>query len=67
MSDTNWQKSSFSGDGEDNHCVELAHAGTRRILLRESDNPAVVVATRPGALGVFLRAAKAGAFDAVAR
>ncbi|MFC0597442.1 DUF397 domain-containing protein [Streptomyces palmae] len=62
-----WRKSSYSGEAQ-NACVELAHVpGAARILLRESDDPVVVVATAAGVLGAFVRAAKAGAFDAVAR
>ncbi|MDX3532717.1 DUF397 domain-containing protein, partial [Streptomyces sp. ID05-39B] len=33
-----WQKSSFSGGGEGNDCLELASSPTR-IHLRESDTP----------------------------
>lgn len=33
-----WQKSSFSGGGDGNECVELA-PGESSLLLRESDEP----------------------------
>ncbi|MEU9955714.1 DUF397 domain-containing protein [Streptomyces sp. NPDC050982] len=33
-----WQKSSFSGGGDGNECVELA-PGDSSLLLRESDEP----------------------------
>ncbi|MYW69207.1 DUF397 domain-containing protein [Streptomyces sp. SID8379] len=36
---TPWQKSSFSGGGEGNNCVELAPAPGNAIRLRESDTP----------------------------
>ncbi|WP_431044546.1 DUF397 domain-containing protein [Streptomyces sp. P1-3] len=62
-----WQKSSYSADGEDNHCVELARTAGPAVLLRESDDPQQIIATGPAPLRGFLRAAKAGAFDAVAR
>ncbi|MFI8991286.1 DUF397 domain-containing protein [Streptomyces antimycoticus] len=57
-----WRKSSFSGHGEDNHCVELASAGGE-IRIRESDTPADILTTTPGRLGTFIRAVKAGALD----
>ncbi|MET8181691.1 DUF397 domain-containing protein [Streptomyces sp. NPDC005336] len=57
-----WRKSSFSGNGEDNHCVELLIADGK-IKLRESDAPADIITTTPGGLGTFIRAAKAGTFD----
>ncbi|MCZ4100276.1 DUF397 domain-containing protein [Streptomyces sp. So13.3] len=57
-----WQKSSFSGADEGNSCVELASlAGA--VLLRESDDPGVIVTTTPAALRAFLRDVRAGAFD----
>jgi hypothetical protein len=57
-----WQKSSFSGSGEENACVELA-TSSAGIHLRESDDPGELLTTTPGPLGAFLRAAKAGEFD----
>ncbi|MCZ4100275.1 DUF397 domain-containing protein [Streptomyces sp. So13.3] len=57
-----WRKSSFSGADEGNNCVELAPlAGA--VLLRESDDPRVIVTTNPAAVGAFLDALKDGAFD----
>lgn len=51
-----WQKSTYSQDGGD--CVELtAHGGA--VLLRESDNPAVVLTTTRKDLALFLRFLKA--------
>ncbi|WP_431043481.1 DUF397 domain-containing protein [Streptomyces sp. P1-3] len=63
MRQVRWRKSSFSGTGPDNNCVELG-AADGLVRLRESDDPAVVLATTPAALAAFLRAAKAGQFDA---
>ncbi|WKX71271.1 DUF397 domain-containing protein [Streptomyces sp. XD-27] len=57
-----WRKSSFSGTGPDNNCVELS-AADGLVRLREGDDPAVVLATTPTTLAAFLRAAKSGRFD----
>ncbi|MET7649746.1 DUF397 domain-containing protein [Streptomyces sp. NPDC005486] len=40
----NWRKSSFSGGGDGNNCVELASTPTA-LHLRESDDPATVLTT----------------------
>ncbi|MFF3612544.1 DUF397 domain-containing protein [Streptomyces sp. NPDC002580] len=59
---TQWQKSSFSGPGDGNECLELARAeGT--LLLRESDDPERILAvTRQGLAGLLrrLRVGRAG-------
>ncbi|MFD8377711.1 DUF397 domain-containing protein [Streptomyces sp. NPDC059679] len=56
-----WKKSSFS-EGEGANCIELAqHDG--RILIRESDDPHVILTAAPARLGPFLAAVKAGRFD----
>ncbi|MFE9679679.1 DUF397 domain-containing protein [Streptomyces sp. NPDC006259] len=55
-----WQKSSFSGGGEGNDCLELASSPTR-IHLRESDTPATTLTTTPAALAQLLRGIRAGA------
>ncbi|MFI0814607.1 DUF397 domain-containing protein [Streptomyces sp. NPDC021098] len=57
-----WQKSSFSGGGEENACVELA-TSPAGIHLRESDDPGELLTTTPHRLATFIRAAKAGEFD----
>ncbi|ATL29178.1 DUF397 domain-containing protein [Streptomyces formicae] len=54
----NWQKSSFSGGGVGNDCVELASTGTH-IHLRESDTPAEELHTTPTTLAHLLRTLKA--------
>lgn len=52
-----WQKSSFSGGGEGNDCVELA-ATDGVIHIRESDDPDAEIATTRTALAHLLRALK---------
>ncbi|MGJ3559988.1 DUF397 domain-containing protein [Streptomyces sp. INA 01156] len=42
-SSTHWRKSSFSGGGEGNDCVEVAEADDARIALRDSKDPARAV------------------------
>ncbi|GGV81332.1 hypothetical protein GCM10015535_21050 [Streptomyces gelaticus] len=58
--DLHWRKSSFSADT--GSCVELAEEGGD-ILLRESDDPEVIVRTTRKKLRAFLAGAKAGEFD----
>jgi len=65
MQQVNWRKSTFSGHA-DNNCVELA-AQDGKISLRESDDPAEVIATTPAALGIFIRTAKRGGLDHLTR
>ncbi|MEV0253216.1 DUF397 domain-containing protein [Streptomyces sp. NPDC050732] len=59
MNATAWQKSSFSGGGDGDTCIELASADAH-IRLRESDCPIVELATRPAALAQLLHAIKEG-------
>ncbi|KAK1179112.1 DUF397 domain-containing protein [Streptomyces sp. NBS 14/10] len=66
MSDIQWQKSSYSADGPGNACVELAHASDTAILLRESDDPHVIITTTPVALRALMRGIKTGDFDTLA-
>ncbi|MEW2403353.1 DUF397 domain-containing protein [Streptomyces sp. NPDC046862] len=47
-----WQKSSFSGGGDGNNCVELT-ATPRTIRLRESDTPHTEVTTAPAPLALL--------------
>ncbi|MCC9710144.1 DUF397 domain-containing protein [Streptomyces sp. MNU76] len=42
-----WQRSSFSGGGEGNTCIELAAISTHLLGLRESDTPATHLHTAP--------------------
>jgi hypothetical protein len=52
-----WQKSTYSQ--EQGECVELAAEGGT-VLLRESDDPTVVLTTTPDALARFLKTIKVG-------
>ncbi|MBA5224447.1 MULTISPECIES: DUF397 domain-containing protein [Streptomyces] len=54
-----WQKSTFSGGGPGNECVELARAEPS-LLLRESEEPERVLAVRADALAGLLRYVRAG-------
>ncbi|MEU5024024.1 DUF397 domain-containing protein [Streptomyces milbemycinicus] len=56
-----WQKSSYSGEAA--NCVGVAAPTPDVIKIRESDAPDVILTATPAALGVFIRAAKAGHFD----
>ena len=56
-----WCKSSFSEDSDGN-CLELASHGDS-VLMRESDEPAMVVRVSPQLLNALLAGAKAGEFD----
>ena len=49
----NWQKSSFSGGGDGDNCLELASTPTT-LHLRESDAPATVLITSPTTLAHLL-------------
>ncbi|CDR08820.1 DUF397 domain-containing protein [Streptomyces iranensis] len=57
-----WRKSTHSADA--GNCVNVA-ASDRAVLLRESDDPDVVLATTPAVLRAFIRGAKGGVFDRV--
>ncbi|MGV9884999.1 DUF397 domain-containing protein [Streptomyces sp. NPDC003006] len=48
-----WQKSTYSGGGDGNECVELARA-TGTLLLRESDDPDRVITLTPHTLTALL-------------
>jgi Domain of unknown function (DUF397) len=53
-----WKKSSFSGGGEGNDCVEVAHLDTH-IAVRDSKAPARATLTFPAAaFAPFLEALK---------
>ncbi len=58
MSSFIWQKSSFSGSGQDD-CVEVAAGLDGRIRVRESDEPEVVLATSRSAWDALLESIKA--------
>ncbi|MCC3778680.1 DUF397 domain-containing protein [Streptomyces sp. UNOB3_S3] len=51
MSDTTWQKSSFSGDRDD--CVELTNS-SGLIAIRESDTPSTVLQARARSVAALI-------------
>ncbi|MEU8506892.1 DUF397 domain-containing protein [Streptomyces brevispora] len=65
MPEIQWRKSSKSSNAEGSDCLEIAELGGE-ILMRESDNPDVVVRTTRVKLRAFLSGAKAGEFDDLA-
>ncbi|WP_415952758.1 DUF397 domain-containing protein [Streptomyces sp. KLOTTS4A1] len=58
-----WQKSSYSGSGDGNNCVELAAASDDRIRLREGDDPSVELTTDAAALAQFFAALRGRSHD----
>ncbi|MGW3039276.1 DUF397 domain-containing protein [Kitasatospora sp. NPDC001159] len=60
MTYTEWQKSSFSGSGND--CVEVRKADSL-VELRESDEGETILRTTPTALAALLQGIKVGEFD----
>lgn len=54
-----WQKSSFSGSGDGNACVELAATPTT-LHLRESDTPTTQLITTATTLTHLLQAIRTG-------
>ncbi|MEI5136624.1 DUF397 domain-containing protein [Streptomyces libani] len=60
-SEIKWQKSSFSG-GSGEQCLETARVAGE-ILLRESDDPDMIVRTTPEKLAAFILGVKNGEFD----
>ncbi|WP_371516624.1 DUF397 domain-containing protein [Kitasatospora sp. NBC_01300] len=60
MTNTKWQKSSFSGSGGD--CVEVRTVDGV-VELRESDEAHLTIPTTPTNFAAFLQAAKTGEFD----
>ncbi|MFE7569957.1 DUF397 domain-containing protein [Streptomyces sp. NPDC057539] len=63
--DIQWRKSSTSSNADGSNCLELAQR-EGQILMRESDNPDVIIRTTPARLRAFLDGAKAGEFDDLA-
>ncbi|KUN01320.1 hypothetical protein AQI95_30760 [Streptomyces yokosukanensis] len=56
----NWRKSSYSGEGDGNECVEIAHTPTH-IAVRDSKAPARATLTFPAAaFAPFVEALKEG-------
>ncbi|GAA2271500.1 hypothetical protein GCM10010145_54390 [Streptomyces ruber] len=54
MSQNAWQKSSFSGGGDSDECVELA-AVQGSVRLRESDDPGTVLTATVPELAALIR------------
>ncbi|MFJ9374993.1 DUF397 domain-containing protein [Streptomyces sp. NPDC101455] len=52
-----WHKSSYSGGGEDEDCLEIA-ATLTTLHLRESDEPATLLTPTPTTLNALLTALK---------
>ncbi|MFI9602967.1 DUF397 domain-containing protein [Streptomyces sp. NPDC052043] len=58
----NWRKSSYSGGGEGNNCVEIASSPTH-IAIRDSKTPARATLTFPaGDFTAFVKALKSTGF-----
>ncbi|MEV7782050.1 DUF397 domain-containing protein [Kitasatospora sp. NPDC088351] len=60
MSNTNWQKSSYSAASD--NCIEVRTANGL-VELRESDTGDIIVRTTPTKFAKFLQGIKAGEFD----
>jgi Domain of unknown function (DUF397) len=61
----NWRKSSYSGGGDGNNCVEIANSPTH-IAIRDSKAPARATLSFPvGAFTTFVDALKSGAHSTV--
>ncbi|MET7933991.1 DUF397 domain-containing protein [Streptomyces sp. NPDC005322] len=60
-----WQKSSYSGESDAHNCVELAHI-PGAVLLRESDDPDVIIAITPASLRGLIERVKTGECDHMA-
>ncbi|OIJ95109.1 DUF397 domain-containing protein [Streptomyces sp. MUSC 14] len=58
--DIQWRKSSYSE--QSGNCIEVAVVDGQ-VLVRESDEPGVVVRTTRAKLAAFVAGAKAGEFD----
>ncbi|NJQ02479.1 DUF397 domain-containing protein [Streptomyces sp. PLAI1-29] len=61
MSELEWQKSSYSGQGA--NCLYFAAASDGTVRIRESAQPGVVLAAAPEALRELIREIKAGEYD----
>ncbi|MEU3612784.1 DUF397 domain-containing protein [Streptomyces sp. NPDC006872] len=61
----NWQKSSHSGEGDGNTCLELASTSAT-LHLRESDAPAVALTAPPAPLAHLLHSIRTEAPGIVA-
>ncbi|MDT0571559.1 DUF397 domain-containing protein [Streptomyces sp. DSM 3412] len=57
-----WQKSTYSGGGEGDTCVEIAAVAPNFLGLRESTTPTTHLRTTPTPLAGLLHHIKAGGF-----
>ncbi|GAA0435617.1 DUF397 domain-containing protein [Streptomyces luteireticuli] len=57
-----WQKSSYSGGGDENSCVEV-RGFCDGIAIRESDAPDVVITTNRSGLRALTKIIRSGAVD----
>lgn len=65
MTPNTWQKSSYSGGGQGDACVEVAHRRTH-IAIRDSKAPARAALSVPaGAFTTFIEALKGDTYSAV--
>ncbi|MGJ5753261.1 uncharacterized protein DUF397 [Streptomyces puniciscabiei] len=54
----NWRKSSYSGEGDGNECLEIANTRTH-VAVRDSKDPAAGTLTVPaGSFALFIEALK---------
>ncbi|MEU0113026.1 DUF397 domain-containing protein [Streptomyces bobili] len=54
----NWRKSSYSGEGDGNNCLEIAHS-TAQVAIRDSKAPARATLTfRAPTFATFVRTLK---------
>ncbi|MFJ4096137.1 DUF397 domain-containing protein [Kitasatospora sp. NPDC089913] len=65
MSSLNWQKSTYSSQAA--NCIQVAAMPDGAIRIRESDEPAAILATTQARLRALLLGAKAGKFDHLAQ
>lgn len=61
--DIKWEKSRYSTDAEGSNCLEVSAGEGDEILLRESDDPAVIIRTTRAKLQAFIDGARSGQFD----
>ncbi|MFJ3303526.1 DUF397 domain-containing protein [Streptomyces sp. NPDC086549] len=58
MTSDNWRKSSYSGEGDGNNCVEIANSPTH-VAVRDTKAPARATLTFPtGAFAAFVNGVK---------
>ncbi|MER5413928.1 DUF397 domain-containing protein [Streptomyces virginiae] len=61
--DIKWEKSRYSTDAEGSNCLEVGEGEGDEILLRESDDPSVIIRTTRAKMQAFLDGAASGQFD----